>query len=64
MWRRLLTPLAPTTPVEVLLARYRDYLLVERGPGRPRPLTLNVRLVRPFLVEPGAAEGAARPGPV
>jgi len=42
-------PAVPTTPVEVLLARYRDYLGVERGLATTT-VELNVRLVRPFLL--------------
>lgn len=39
---------APTGPVEVLLARFQDYLLVERGLVSSTA-ALNVRLARPFL---------------
>jgi integrase/recombinase XerD len=42
-------PVAPTTPVEVLLVQYRDYLSVERG-LMTTTVELNVRLVRPFLL--------------
>jgi integrase/recombinase XerD len=38
------------TPVERLLARYREYLASERGLA-PATVALNVRLVRPFLLE-------------
>lgn len=50
------TPAAPTTPVEVLLARYRDYLSVERGLATTT-VELNVRLVRPFLLGLAGTEG-------
>jgi site-specific recombinase XerD len=40
----------PATPVERLLARYRDYLTVERGLAETTG-DLNVRVVRPFLVD-------------
>jgi integrase/recombinase XerD len=40
----------PTTDIERLLARYRAYLTVERGLAATTA-GLNVRLVRPFLVE-------------
>jgi integrase/recombinase XerD len=43
-------PAAAATPVEQLLARYRDYLTAERGLA-PTTVALNVRLVRPFLLE-------------
>lgn len=42
------SPVTPTSPVEALLARYRDYLLVERGVATTTA-ALNVRLARPFL---------------
>src|SRR5664279_2721142 len=44
------TPAVAVTPVEVLLARYRDYLEGERGLAATT-VELNVRLVRPFLTE-------------
>ncbi|MFF0134683.1 site-specific integrase [Streptomyces mirabilis] len=50
------TPAVATTPVEVLLARYRDYLSVERGLATTT-VELNVRLVRPFLLGLARAEG-------
>jgi site-specific recombinase XerD len=50
------TPAVPTTPVEVLLARYRDYLRVERGLATTT-VELNVRLVRPFLLGLAQTEG-------
>jgi site-specific recombinase XerD len=43
-------PEAAATPVEQLLARYRDYLTTERGLAQTT-VALNVRLVRPFLLE-------------
>ena len=43
-------PEVAVTPVEVLLERYRDYLERERGLAATT-IALNVRLVRPFLVE-------------
>lgn len=46
-------PVVPATPAERLLARYRDYLTVERGLAETT-VDLNVRLVRPFLL--GRAE--------
>ncbi|MET7541728.1 site-specific integrase [Streptomyces sp. NPDC005507] len=49
-------PAAPTTPVEVLLDRYRDYLSVERGLATTT-VELNVRLVRPFLLGLAETEG-------
>ncbi|WP_326654989.1 site-specific integrase [Streptomyces sp. NBC_01750] len=50
------TPAAPTTPVEVLLVQYRDYLSVERGLAATT-VELNVRLVRPFLLGLARTEG-------
>ncbi|MGW4995675.1 site-specific integrase [Streptomyces mirabilis] len=50
------TPAVPTTPVEVLLVQYRDYLSVERGLAATT-VELNVRLVRPFLLGLAGAEG-------
>lgn len=48
---------APGTPVEQLLARYRDYLWVERGLSQAT-VGLNARLVRPFLLQRAkAADG-------
>jgi site-specific recombinase XerD len=47
---------APATPVERLLARYRDYLSVDRGLSE-KTVELNVRLVRPFLLEHAQAHG-------
>ena len=41
-------PAAAASPAEWLLARYREYLLVERGLARTTA-DLNVRMVRPFL---------------
>ncbi|MEU1276332.1 site-specific integrase [Streptomyces sp. NPDC005799] len=49
-------PAAPRAPVEVLLARYRDYLSVERGLATTT-VELNVRLVRPFLLGLAETEG-------
>ena len=43
-------PVAGTTASERLLARYRDYLVRERGLAAAT-VELNVRLVRPFLLE-------------
>jgi site-specific recombinase XerD len=43
-------PAAAATPVERLLARYRDYLATERGLAQTT-VALNVRLVRPLLLE-------------
>lgn len=40
----------PATPVERLLARYRDYLTIERGLAETTG-DLNVRTIRPFLVD-------------
>ncbi|MFB7500719.1 hypothetical protein ACFC09_39615 [Streptomyces sp. NPDC056161] len=44
-----MTPAVPTTSVEVLLARYRDYLSVERGLATTT-VELIVHLFRPFLL--------------
>lgn len=41
-------PVVPAAATELLLARYRDYLTVERGLAEAT-IDLNVRLVRPFL---------------
>ena len=41
-------PVAPTTAVELLLVRYSEHLRAERGLA-PSTVSLNVRLVRPFL---------------
>jgi integrase/recombinase XerD len=49
-------PAAPSGPVEVLLARFRDYLLVERGLAATTA-ALNVRLARPFLADRVGADG-------
>jgi integrase/recombinase XerD len=49
-------PAAPTGPVEALLARFRDYLLVERGLAATTA-ALNVRLARPFLADRVSADG-------
>lgn len=43
-------PVVPATPAERLIARYRDYLTVERGLAE-KTVDLNVRLVRPFLLD-------------
>lgn len=43
-------PVAPQGPVEVLLARYAQYLRVERGLAE-RTIQLNVHLVRAFVAE-------------
>ncbi|HVO72240.1 MAG TPA: site-specific integrase [Aggregatilineaceae bacterium] len=47
---------APATPVNELLARYRRYLIVERGLSE-NTVELNLRLVGPFLRE--RADGCA-----
>jgi site-specific recombinase XerD len=49
-------PVAVASPEERLLARYREYLLVERGLGATTA-DLNVRMVRPFLAGRAEAEG-------
>lgn len=49
-------PAPPSGPVEVLLARFRDYLLIERGLA-PTTAALNVQLARPFLAERVGADG-------
>jgi integrase/recombinase XerD len=49
-------PAAPSGPVEVVLARFRDYLLIERGLAATTAV-LNVRLVRPFLADRVRADG-------
>jgi site-specific recombinase XerD len=57
--RRLgvVSPAAPPADAEEgLLARYREYLLLERGLSRTTA-DLNVRMVRPFLAGRAAAEG-------
>lgn len=57
--RRLgvVSPAAPLADAEEgLLARYREYLLLERGLSRTTA-DLNVRMVRPFLAGRAAAEG-------
>jgi len=43
-------PATPTTPCDWLLGCYRDYLLAERGLAAST-VELNVRMVRPFLVD-------------
>ena len=43
-------PGVPASPEERLLARYRDYLTTERGLATAT-VDLNVRMVRPFLVD-------------
>ncbi|KXF55743.1 integrase [Rhodococcus sp. SC4] len=43
-------PVVPASPEERLLARYRDYLTTERGLAAAT-IELNVRMVRPFLVD-------------
>jgi site-specific recombinase XerD len=45
----------PVSPVERLVARYRDYLTVERGLAKAT-VELNVRMVRPFLLERAKAK--------
>jgi integrase/recombinase XerD len=45
----------PASPVERLLARYRDYLTVERGLAKAT-VELNVRMVRPFLLKRAKAK--------
>lgn len=47
---------APATPVERMLAGYREYLTVERGLSA-KTVELNVRLARPFLRERAEACG-------
>ena len=49
-------PVLPATVVERLLARYRDYLTVERGLAETTA-DLNVRMARPFLTERARADG-------
>lgn len=49
-------PEVAVTPVDVLLERYRDYLERERGLAATT-IALNVRLVRPFLVQRAHADG-------
>jgi integrase/recombinase XerD len=49
-------PVVPTTPVEGLLVRYRRYLTLERGLAATT-VELNVRMVRPFLLERADATG-------
>jgi site-specific recombinase XerD len=48
-------PVVAASPVERLLARYRDYLTVERGLATAT-VELNVRLVRPLLAERAKAQ--------
>ena len=43
-------PVVPASPEERLLARYRDYLAVERGLATTT-VELSIRLIRPFLTE-------------
>jgi integrase/recombinase XerD len=50
-------PTVPATPTELVLARFRDYLAVERGLAETTT-ELNVRMARPFLV----AHAAGRDG--
>jgi integrase/recombinase XerD len=50
------TPPAPATSVDWLLCGYRDYLRVERGLATTT-VELNVRMVRPFLLDRAAATG-------
>ncbi|MBC7273022.1 site-specific integrase [Streptomyces albogriseolus] len=50
------TPAGPTTPAEVLLVQYRDYLSVERGLAGTT-VELNVRMVRPFVAGLVRADG-------
>jgi len=49
-------PVRAASPCEQLLARYRDYLLTERGLAAST-VELNVRLVRPFLADRVRADG-------
>jgi integrase/recombinase XerD len=49
-------PVPATSPCERLLARYRDYLLAERGLA-VSTVELNVRLIRPFLADQVRADG-------
>jgi site-specific recombinase XerD len=49
-------PVTPTGPVEVLLARFQDYLLAVRG-LTATTAALNVRLARPFLTSRAQADG-------
>jgi integrase/recombinase XerD len=50
-------PVAPASPVERLLARYRHWQLIERGLTETTA-ELNMRLVRPFLLDRlGARDG-------
>jgi len=49
-------PAAPAGAVEVLLARFGDYLLIERGLAATT-VALNVRLARPFLAQRVGADG-------
>jgi site-specific recombinase XerD len=44
------TPLEPATPLEALLAEYEAWMKLERGLSE-KTVDLNVRLVRPFLVD-------------
>lgn len=49
-------PVVPVTAAELLLARYRGYLTVERGLAEAT-IDLNVRLVRPFVLDREQATG-------
>jgi len=49
-------PRTPTGPLEMLLRRYQDYLLVERGLAASTA-ALDVRLARPFLATRVGADG-------
>ena len=52
----VVSPAVPCTPVDRLLARYRDYVRVERGLSEAT-VELNVRMVRPFLLQRAGARG-------
>ena len=56
-------PAAAASPEEWLLARYREYLLAERGLAGTT-VDLNVRMVRPFLAGRVTAEGGLDRGRV
>lgn len=49
-------PVSATSPSELLLDRYRDYLLTERGLAGST-VELNVRMIRPFLANQLWADG-------
>jgi len=51
-----LGPVVATTPCELLLGRYRGYLLAERGLAAST-VELNVRMARPFLADQVRADG-------